>query len=237
MSAPETIWFRYSFTLDDGRKGAFEVHLDPESLTIIRPENPPPPPEWTSLAFSPCNHCALPPEARHCPIAVNISDLAAQFGDVISCRTAEVVVETKERSFMKKGSVQEVLFPLIGIYMSGSGCPSMAKFKPLLRHHLPFASSEETIYRVVTMYVAAQYMRMKAGLEPDWELSGIRELYDNVNAVNRDFCKRLTRATKEDALVNSIVMLDSLGYMVKTPTTESVEALRRLFTPYLTKPS
>jgi len=236
MTTPDPIWFRYSFTLDDGRRGAFEVNLDPETLTIIRPPDPPPPPAWTELSYSPCSHCALPPETRHCPIAVNLSDLVAQFGDVVSCRSAEVVVETAERTYSKKGSVQEVLFPLIGIYMSGSGCPSMEKFKPLLRHHLPFATSEETIYRVVTMYVSAQYMRMKAGLEPDWELSGIRELYDKVNAVNRDFCKRLNRATKEDALANSIVMLDSLGYMVKTPTKDSVEALRRLFRPYLAKP-
>jgi uncharacterized protein DUF6901 len=237
MPVPETIWFRYSFTLDDGRKGAFEVSLDPETGTIIRPPNPSAPPEWTELAYSPCSHCALPPEARHCPIAVNISDLAAKFGDVISCTNAEVVVETRERSYSKKGSVQEVLFPLIGIYMSGSGCPSMEKFKPLLRHHLPFATPEETIYRVVTMYVTAQYLRMQAGLSPDWELTGIRELYDKVNAVNREFCKRLNRAIKEDAMVNSIVMLDSLGYMVKSPTKESVETLRRLFAPYLAKPS
>ena len=235
MPKKEPVWFRYSFTLDDGRKGSFEVELDPETLTIIRPPHPPPPPAWTELAFSPCTHCALPKEAKHCPIAVNLSDLAAQFGDVVSCRSAEVVVETAERTYSKKGAVQELLFPLIGSYMSGSGCPSMEPFKPLLRNHLPFASSEETIYRVVTMYVTAQFMRMKSGLEPDWELSGIRALYDNVNAVNREFCKRLNRATKEDALVNSIVMLDSLGYMVKTPNKDSVEALRRLFTPYLKK--
>jgi hypothetical protein len=237
MDDPKTIWFRYKFTLDNGRQSTFEIHLDPQTLTIIRPPNPEPPPEWTSLAYSPCDHCPLPAEARHCPIAVNFSDVVKEFNDVLSFRKADVVVETRERRYEKSGPVQEMLFPLIGIYMSGSGCPSMEKFKPLLAHHLPFSSSQETIYRVITMFVTAQWMRMKNGLEPDFDLKGLGELYDEINQVNRDFCRRLNKAVKEDAVVNSVVILDTLGAIVKRPTAKSNQELMNLFAPFLKKPS
>ncbi|MBI4061434.1 MAG: hypothetical protein HY403_08400 [Elusimicrobia bacterium] len=237
MADSQTIWFRYRFTLDNGRQSVFEVRLDPETLTILRPANPAPPPDWTTLAYSPCEHCALPAEARHCPIAVNLSDVVKEFDDVLSFRSAKVVIETRERQYAKEGPVQELLFPLLGIYMSGSGCPSMEKFKPLLRHHLPFATSEETIYRVITMYVTAQYMRVKNGQEPDWELKGLNELYEQVNRVNKDFCRRLNKAVNEDAMVNSVIILDSLGYMVKRTAQKTEQYLNRVFAPYLKEPS
>ncbi len=237
MVDSKTIWFRYRFTLDNGRQSTFEVHLDPKTLTIIRPSNPAPPPDWTTLAYSPCDHCSLPAEVRHCPIAVNLSDVVKEFDDVLSYRNAAVVVETHERRYEKAGSVQDLLFPLLGIYMSGSGCPSMEKFQPLLRHHLPFATSEETIYRVITMYVTAQYMRMQNGLEPDWELKGLSALYDQVNQVNKDFCRRLNKAANEDAMVNSVVILDTLGYMVKKTARKTNQYLCRVFAPYLKKPA
>ena len=228
-----TIWFRYIFTLDNGRRRQFEVHLDPETLNIVPPPGVKEPPSWTTLEYAACAHCPLPPASRHCPIAVNIAPVVEEFGDVISCRNAEVLVETQERSFYKKGSAQETLFPLIGIYMAASGCPAMEKLKPLTRHHLPFASIEETIYRVITMYVTAQYMRMQNGLEPDWELRGITELYDTINKVNASFCERLSKAVKQDSIVNSVVILDAFAQLVKTPSKKNVAALRRIFAPYL----
>lgn len=235
MPEHNTLWFKYTFTLENGQQRAFEVELDSHNLEIIRRANAPAPPDWTRLDFSPCEHCALPPGTTHCPTAVALSEVVDVFRDVVSCKKAEVIVETRERNFYKKGTVQEALFPLLGIYMTASGCPSMEMLKPILRFHLPFASVDETIYRVLTMYVMAQYLRMQDGLEPDWELAGIGKLYDHINKVNVAFCQRLTKAASEDALVNSVVILDMVGSMVKTPTPQSVEKIRRLFEPYLKK--
>ncbi len=235
MAEPsDTIWFKYQFTLENGRQSVFEVHLDPKTLTIIRAPDQPPPPEWTTLAYTPCEHCVLPAEARHCPIAVNLSSVVEEFDQVLSFGKAKVVIDTKQRRFEKEGPVQDLLFPLLGIYMSGSGCPSMERFQPLLRSHLPFANSEETIYRVITMYVTAQYVRMQNGLEPDWELAGLSAMYDHVNEVNKSFCRRLSKAVNEDAMVNAVVILDALGYMVKrTAKTSNRDLLARIFAPYL----
>ena len=226
------IWYRYTFTLDDGRTRSFEVHLDPDTLNIIRPENQPVP-AWARLDYASCGHCALPPGTEHCPIAANIGPLVEAFSDVLSFRTADVTVETAERKYQKTGPAQDALFPLLGIYMSASGCPSMEKLKPMVRHHLPFASVDETIYRVLSMYVTAQYLRMQSGLEPDWQLTGLGEIYDQINQVNHEFCQRLAKAATEDALVNALVILDAFGTLVKMPNPRGNEKLRKMFATYL----
>ena len=226
------IWYRYTFTFDDGRTRSFEVHLDPDTLNIIPPENQTPPP-WARLDFASCTHCALPEGTVFCPIAANIGPIVDVFSDVLSFRTADVTVETAERKYQKTGPVQDALFPLLGIYMSASGCPTMEKLKPMVRHHLPFASVDETIYRVLSMYVTAQYLRMQNGLEPDWQLSGLSDTYDQINQVNHEFCQRLAKAAKEDALVNALVILDAFGTLVKIPNPRGNEKLRKMFATYL----
>ncbi len=67
----------------------------------------------------------------------------------------------------------------MGIYMVTSGCPVMGKLKPMVKFHLPFASGEETSYRMVTMYLLAQFFKYKNGKEPDWDLKNLVKIYDN----------------------------------------------------------
>jgi hypothetical protein len=230
------IWYRYTFTLDDGTTRTFEVNLDPDTLNVIPAENQTIP-GWARLDFIGCDHCPLPPGTTHCPIAVNLGPIVEAFRDVPSSRTAEITVETAERKYQKEGSVQDALFPLLGIYMSASGCPSMEMLKPMVRHHLPFASLDETTYRVFAMYVSAQYLRMQNGLAPDWELKGLSEIYDRVNEVNQSFCHRLAKAVNEDALINAVVILDALGTLVKMPDPQGGEKLRKMFAMYLSDAS
>ena len=56
-----------------------------------------------------------------------------------------------------------VVFSLIGIYMVTSGCPIMDKLRPMARFHLPFASTEETIYRAISTYLLGQYFLEQKG--------------------------------------------------------------------------
>jgi hypothetical protein len=232
QSGKPPIWYRYTFTLDDGRTRSFLVTLDPDTLNII----PPPDqvvPAWARLDYASCEHCALPPGSQYCPIAANIGPIVDVFSDILSFRTVEATVESTQREYHKKGSAQDALFPLLGIYMSASGCPSMEKLKPMVRHHLPFATLDETMYRVLSMYVTAQYLRMQEGLEPDWELKGLKELFDHVNQVNVAFSRRLVKAASEDALVNALVILDAFGMLLKFPNPRGSEKLRKMFEPYL----
>ena len=66
------------------------------------------------------------------------------FKDTTSFKKTAVYVETKDRAYVKKCSVQEGLFPIFGLIMATSGCPHMEFLKPLARFHLPFSNVEET---------------------------------------------------------------------------------------------
>ena len=235
MAEESPLWYRYSFTFDDGVKKVFEARLDPATLTILPPETTSvAPPEWTRLEHHRCENCPLRPESSpHCPIAVNMAALVESFGTIISYETADVLVELQERTVFKRTPVQSGLYSLMGIYMSASGCPVMDPLKPMVRFHLPFSSVDETIYRVVSMYVTAQFLRMNAGLAADWELAEMSRLFDEVHKVNIGFCTRLRSAIKEDALVNSVSTLDVFAAMGQAPTPKRLAALRRYFAPYL----
>jgi len=235
MAEEKPFWFRYTFTFDDGVKKVFEARLNPETLIILPPEaRSPAAPEWTRLENRRCENCPLSPDKTpHCPIALNMSVLVESFSAILSYETADVLVETAERSVFKRVAVQSGLYSLIGIYMSASGCPVMEPLKPLVRFHLPFSSVDETLYRVSSMYVMAQFLRMNAGLSADWEFEGLKRLFEEVHTVNVGFCHRLHSAIEQDSLVNSVSVLDVFASIGKAPTPKKMAAMRRLFEPYL----
>lgn len=114
-------------------------------------------PEWTELKNFKCPNCLLVEnEYKYCPIAVNIIDLI-DFFKTSSYPEVNVIVDTEIRRYSKHPSLQKGISSLMGIYMVTSGCLIMEKLKPMVRYHLPFATLEETSYRMVSMDLLAQY--------------------------------------------------------------------------------
>ncbi|MFA5162059.1 MAG: hypothetical protein WC421_07410 [Elusimicrobiales bacterium] len=227
--------WKYTFKLDDGRTKEFHVSIDPATLLVVQEDDAPDPPPWTLLEYRKCRNCPLDSRyTSHCPIAANISRLVADFGEIMSCASAYVSVASSARTVTKAASLNEGLYSLLGIYMSSSGCPVMDKLKPMAMYHLPFSTVEETVYRVFTMYMGAQYFRMKEGLCPDWELQKLVSMYDDIRSVNRDFAERIRGAAEKDSVINSLVNLDVFA-MVMADVSLSVRDLARVFAPYLDK--
>jgi hypothetical protein len=92
---------------------------------------------------------------------------------------------------------------------------------------------DETIYRVMTMYVMAQYLRMKKGLRADWDLKDLEKLYGDVKEVNAGFCRRIASAGKKDAVLNSVAHLDIFASWIMMPRQQQADSLAPLFAPYL----
>ncbi len=65
------------------------------------------------------------------------------------------------------------LSPLIGIVMTTSGCPVMEHRNPMERFHLPFATLEETIFGMVSMYLLVQHYRYQDGKPTDGRSTGL----------------------------------------------------------------
>jgi len=234
MTESKKIHFLYRFQFENGTEKSFDVVLDEKSLELVRDE-PKTKPEWTKLKFSQCENCPLSDDVEYCPVAVSLAGLVESFSDCVSYEAATVIVETRERTFLKKTTVQKGLSGIIGIYMATSNCPILSKMRPMTRFHLPFANSFETFFRSISSYITAQLLLMRRGETPDWDLKGLQEIYKEVNTVNKGMTARLHMATEKDANINAVVILHSFGdgisYFIESGLTE----LEPMFSAILNK--
>lgn len=231
MAQKKSIVFEYTFLIDEGLK-TFTLELDGETLEMNREADDRP--EWTELTCRQCENCPLDPETHtHCPIAVNIVELADFFGHAMSFEEIDVRISSDERSYVKHTTMSEALSSLLGVYMVTSGCPIMDRLRPMVRFHLPMASSEETTFRAIAMYLVAQYFKAQRGEHADWELEGLPDIYKEVHTVNRDFAERLRLAVQSDAGPNAIIRLDTFASMIlMSLDTDKLSGLETLFKPY-----
>ncbi|MFC2134241.1 DUF6901 family protein [Bacteroidota bacterium] len=218
MSIVETskkiITYTYKFVFSSGEEKKYIVNLDPKTLKLIKDENPSPP-NWTKLKNFKCSHCPLnEDEHQYCPVALNIDDIISFFSDTNSFEEVEVVVETSERKYLKNTSVQVGVGGLIGVIMPTSGCPIMGRLKPLVRYHLPFATIDETEFRVFSMFLLGQYLIMRKGEKPDWDLHGLKQLYEDIQTLNINVAKKIADLEAKDASINAVVVLNNFANSV-----------------------
>jgi hypothetical protein len=226
--------YMYIFNLNDGTEKSFEIDLETDSLKLIgQPAEDLP--DWTKLTCNQCENCTLKKEDQpHCPVAVNIVDVADFFKNRYSYEDVKVTIETEARSYTKKTSLQNGLSSLMGLYMVTSGCPVMDKLRPLVHSHLPFASLEESMFRIVSMYLVAQYYRFRKGDNPDWSLHGLSDLFNDIGTVNRAFAERLHAVVSKDANLNALVILNCVADMGKMAfESEDMDDLEYLFSAHM----
>jgi len=207
----EFLEFIYHFTQENGSKKKFRIILHPITMELIN-EPYGKLPTWVNLEFNQCSNCTLKKEEyKYCPIAANIVPVTEFFKDFSSFEEVDIQLETEERGYSKKTSLQKGVSSMLGIIMVTSGCPILDKLKPMVRFHLPFASIDETIYRAVSMHLVKQYFRKRKGLEPDWELQSLMSDYKEIHTVNLAFHKRLSFIKGKDANVNALIILDNFA--------------------------
>jgi hypothetical protein len=235
MQSATPFSFSYQFKFPDGTEVTFEVRMDAETGATLLPE-PKELPDWTLLSKNQCSHCPLNvSEHKRCPAAVSILDVVDYFHTISSIQPVEVLVTGPERETTKKNvGLPTAIAALFGARFAGSGCPLTTKFRPMVRHHLPFPNLEEASYRIVSMYAMAQLLRLREGLEPDWELSELSKMFQDVNTLNLDFCRRLRTLQVNDSMMNALTGLDSLLQMVDiTMDDQLLEDMKKLFRAHL----
>ncbi len=230
-------YFNYVFKFSDGAEKRFDVQLESETLNLIRqPKDSYP--EWADLNFFKCLNCTIDEEKyKNCPTVESIVDVVDFFKNSASYEEVDVSIETEARTYFKHTTLQKSVSPLIGIYMVTSGCPVMDKLKPMVRYHLPFATEDETRYRVISMYLIVQYFVHRQGGWPDWDLKNLVKIYDEVRIVNKSFSKRLSNLKIEDASINALIILDCFADFVKfSISKDMLNDMETLFKAYLDKP-
>jgi hypothetical protein len=223
----------YRFTFPDSQERVFHLEMDRDSAELSPPQVSEPP-AWTALAFNQCNGCPLnSTEHPHCPAALHLSGIIDGFTDLVSYDKVRVTVETEERSVVATLPAQQALASLMGLIMASSGCPRTAVFRPMARFHLPFSSESETAYRVASMYLLAQHYSVREGAPADFELNDLERVYHGVHAVNRGMAQRLRAASRQDAIVNAVVLLDVYSSLVPAAIHDILAEIKPAFAALL----
>jgi hypothetical protein len=221
--------------MEDGQCETFDIALDPVTLESLG-QTGDPLPDWVRLAFHQCSNCPLSPDHDpFCPAAQNMVVIVQRFSDLLSHDRATVMVTTDDRTVSSTTSVQRGVCSVMGLLMATSRCPMTTFFKPMARFHLPFASTAETIWRATSTYLLAQYFRLQNGETPDILFRGLTEFYQNIQIVNLAFAKRLRAACSHDSMVNAVILLDMFAKSMPLAIDESLDEIRQLFMPYLSR--
>ena len=222
---------QYEFSFPGGNVEKFDLVLDEATVSLIN-FNADLRPFWTQLSHKQCKCCPLDEEKNpYCPVAVNIAELVERFKDRLSIEECLVKCVTPERTYLKETSVTEGLYSILGIVMATSDCPIMAFYKPMARFHLPFASTQETVFRSASCYLLQQYFEHKRGNKPDLELQELGNHLVKVQQVNTGALARIRSVPRKDADSNAIIILDSFSQILSMAIEGSLSSLEYLFPP------
>jgi hypothetical protein len=211
MDIKEEICFNYNFKFNDGREKKFNIIVDKASLQIIRDQKQSYP-EWAKLKNFMCSHCPLDESKfEYCPVALNLVEPIFSFSDCSSFEEVEIKVETPNRNYEKRTSLQSGVSAMLGILMVSSGCPYMSRLKPMLHFHLPFASLEETQVRAFSMYLLAQFIKWKKGGRPDWDMNELFNIYDAIRDLNHNVSQKIADLEFRDTNINAVVVLNNFA--------------------------
>jgi hypothetical protein len=223
----------YRFTLPDSQERVFELEMDRDTAELSAPTVSQPP-AWTALGFNQCRGCPFSAaEMPHCPAAVQLAGVIDGFTDIVSYDKVKVSVESEERHVTATLAAQQALASLMGLIMASSGCPRTAVFRPMARFHLPFSSESETAYRVASMYLLAQHYAARDGAPADFVLNDLERVYRGVHEVNRGMATRLRAASRQDAIVNAVVLLDVFISLVPAAIHDILDEIKPAFAALL----
>jgi len=225
--------FKYIFSFENGLKKEFNVKINLEDLSVVL-DSDTRFPDWAMYKNFRCPHCpGSRKDEEFCPVAVNLDNIIRFFSNFPSYDRVHLVIETNERTYAKETSLQDGVSSLIGILMPTSGCTVMGRLKPMVRFHLPFSTLEETQYRVMSMYLLAQYFRMKEGKKPDWEMIDLSNMYEEIKILNQNVCKRIADLEAKDTSINSVVVLNNFAeYVTFNLDDQNLDELESLFTGF-----
>lgn len=208
----------YIFQIESGVEHRFDVDLD-------RPAADGALPDWTLLEKDKCPHCPLPakPGAR-CPAAADLAPVVERFSALASIENVNVRVIRSEYESRKHTDTQTALSALMGLILATSACPILNRLRPLAHTHMPFPTETEMVYRIAAMHLLDCFLR---GATPD--LTGMAELFEDIDKLNLAFAKRIKRATQRDAGINALVVLHARSMLASVSIEDKLDEIRAWF--------
>lgn len=221
------MFIEYTFTLDDGKVLNYHIEFNrPRQHLLDKTQYP----VWTQLTFHQCPTCPLTTaEYSHCPVAIDAKEILLEFAEILSCRDADILVKTPEREYFKRTDTQTGLRALIGFVMASSACPILTKMRGMAYFHLPFASIDETVFRVTSSYLLHQYFVHKKSGKIDIELDGLKNYYKELQTLNYHFLERIRAASEADSTLNVVATLFTISSMLSLSLERHLKEIEHLF--------
>ena len=225
--------FKYIFRIKEDLEIVFGLTIDPVKMQLIVDPTQNNLPHWTELNTHQCPHCPLQVnENPHCPIAIQLVPLVKNFDHLVSYDEISVTVEDGSRTVSQKTTAQRGISSMMGLIIAASGCPHTDFFKTMVWFHLPFSTSEETLWRVTSSYMLAQYFKVQKQQSPDFAFEGLKKIYADIKMVNHYMAKRLTEACKNDSSTNALVILNLYTSAIPRVIDKSLSKIQFMFPPF-----
>lgn len=206
--------------------GAEDIRLEFEAETFLlktAPETAAP--AWAALDFHKCGHCPLSAAERPaCPFAAALSGYVDTFGHLVSHEELEIEVITPTRRIIARRPLQSGIASMIGLIGATSGCPTLSFYRPIARFHLPFAEEEETVFRVVALFLMRALMDHNSS-----DFAHLNEIMAEVGRVNEAMAERIRDGFTKDAMVNALVILDCFALTVPLAIESRFDGLGHIF--------
>lgn len=228
MTPPPDILYR--FIPEDGSAGeTVPIRLDPESRSIAA-DPAFVPPDWARLEHQQCSHCPLDPaETPYCPVALNLARLLPRHDLGESFHDLTLEVETPQRRYRTRTTLQRALSSLFGLVCALSDCPHTRFLRPMALFHLPLSTSTETLVRVAGFWLLRQYLKGRHDPEAAVDLTGLDQAYQRLDELNRCFVARFRAGQRSDAPVNAMVLLQVLARDMNWELEDEMDAIAPLF--------
>lgn len=220
------MFIEYTFTMDDGKVLHYHVDFERSRKDVLSDV-----PDWTKLDFHQCPNCPLiPEEYSHCPVGVDAYEILLGFADILSCNDVDIHVKTPEREYFKRTDAQTGLRAIIGFVMASSECPILSSMRGMAYFHLPFASMDETVFRVTSSYLLHQYYVYKQNGTPmDLEFEGLKQRFKETQTVNYHFLERIRAASEADSNLNVLATLFTISSMLSLSLERHLKEIEHLF--------
>lgn len=226
MNTGKGMYIEYTFTMQDKQVLSYNVPFNRQYQQHADAEYP----AWTLIDFEQCSNCPLDKSThKHCPIAIDAHEIIAAFNDILSFNETDVHVKTPERDYSKHCDAQTGLRSLIGFVMATSACPVLTPLRGMAHYHLPFASLDETLYRVASSYLLGQYYAYQETGKADLELNGLKAQFLRIQTVNHDFLSRVRSASKADSSLDVLSTLFSISTLISFNLEDYLTKLKPLF--------
>lgn len=214
----------YTLSFDDGSQVDFTIDTERSHATPGIDQAP----EWTRLTHHQCPQCPLSGgQHTHCPAALDMAGIVERFRTVPSYQAVHVQALMQDRTHSRRTDLQSALQSLLGLLMATGACPVLSRMKGPGRLHMPFATVDETLFRMVGAYFIGQYHHARQGGQADWTLRSLADFYGQVQNVNRHLKMRVDAlAESGDAHLNAIVSLMGMSMLVSFSLDHNLENMQ-----------